>query len=31
MCGSDWQAKLKELIDDDNLPIEYGGTMENYC
>ena len=31
MCGWDWQDKLKELIDDSYLPIEYGGQMENYC
>ena len=32
MCGNDWQDKLKELIDDDNLPDIYGGTaaMEGF-
>ena len=25
LCGSDWSEKLKEQIDDDNLPQEYGG------
>ena len=31
MYGSDWKDKLKELVDDDNLPNEYGGNRENYC
>jgi hypothetical protein len=31
MYGSDWKDELKKLIDDDNLPIEYGGNRENYC
>jgi len=26
ICGSDWQDKLKELIDDNNLPTMYGGS-----
>lgn len=29
MTGSDWSEKLKEMIDDDQLPIEYGGTAQN--
>ena len=28
MCGNDWSERLKELIDDDNLPEVYGGTAE---
>ena len=28
MCGSDWSDKLKELINDDNLPEVYGGTAQ---
>jgi len=31
ILGSDWQEQLKVDIDDDNLPIEYGGNHENYC
>jgi hypothetical protein len=26
---SNWKNELKELIDDDNLPIEYGGNAPN--
>ena len=30
MFGSDWQNKLKELVDDDNLPAMYGGNREDF-
>lgn len=30
MFGSDWKDKLKELVDDDNLPAMYGGNREDF-
>ena len=31
ILGDDWKESLKEIIDDDNLPNEYGGSAPNYC
>jgi hypothetical protein len=31
MFGSDWKEKMKELVDDDNLPRMYGGNREDFC
>jgi hypothetical protein len=28
LLGDDFGATLKEYIDDDNIPVEYGGKLE---
>lgn len=30
MIGSKYEEKLKEFINEDQIPVEYGGTKENF-